>query len=148
MKTRAIISFHFTRTNVHEVTQLEKLLQPLHDFSNVYADSGYLSVNNCWAIVMKGGIPFIHPKKNTTGRGNNGRAFTEMMERYKGNKESWMKKYHQRSNIEAVFSSLKRRLGGFVTSIKRKVQQIEIALKIIVYNLMILVRKIVEEEYF
>jgi hypothetical protein len=43
---------------------------------------------------------------------------------------------------------LKRRLGGYVTSIKRKVQQIEIALKILVYNLMILVRKIVEEEYF
>jgi len=71
-----------------------------------------------------------------------------MMEKYNENKEEWIRKYHQRSNIEAVFSSLKRRLGGFVTSIKRKVQQIEIALKIIVYNLMILVRKIVEEEYF
>ena len=148
MKTRAIISFHFTRTNVHEMTQLEKLLENLYEFNNVYADSGYLSVNNCWVIQMKGGTPYIRPKKNTTGRRNNGSAFTDMMERYNENKTEWMKKYHQRSNIEAVFSSLKRRLGGFVTSIKRKVQQIEIALKIIVYNLMILVRKIVEEEYF
>ena len=148
MKHRAIISFHFTRTNVHEVTQLEKLLEPLYDLGDVYADSGYLSVNNCWVIKEKGGTPYIRPKKTTTGRRNNGRAFTEMIERYKENKEDWMKKYHQRSNIEAVFSSLKRRLGGFVTSIKRCVQQIEIALKIIVYNLMILVRKKVEEEYF
>jgi transposase len=108
----------------------------------------YLSVNNCWAIVMKGGIPYIRPKKTTTGRRNNGRAFTEMIERYKENKEDWMKKYHQRSNIEAVFSSLKRRLGGFVTSIKRRIQHTEIALKIIVYNLMILVRKRIEDEYF
>jgi len=148
MKTRAIISFHFTRTNVHEVKQLEKLLEPLYEFGDVYADSGYLSVNNCWVIKEKGGTPFIRPKKNTTGRRNNGSAFTEMMERYNENKEEWIGKYHQRSNIEAVFSSLKRRLGGFVTSIKRHVQHIEIALKIIVYNLMILVRKIVEEEYF
>jgi len=154
MKWRSIISFHFTRTNVHEVTQLEKLLQPLYDLGNVYADSGYLSVNNCRVIVAKGGTPYIRPKKTTTGRGTYnqklmyGNPFTDMIERYKDNSELWMKKYHQRSNIEAVFSSLKRRLGGFVTSIKRRIQQIEIALKIIVYNLMILVRKKVEEEYF
>ena len=148
MEHRAIVSFHFTRTNVHEVTQLEKLLEPLYDLGDVYADSGYLSVNNCWVIVMKGGTPYIRPKKTTTGRRNNGRAFTEMIERYKENKEEWMRKYHQRSNIEAVFSSLKRRLGGFVTSIKRQIQHTEIALKIIVYNLMILVRKRIEDEYF
>jgi transposase len=71
-----------------------------------------------------------------------------MIERYKENPDFWMKKHHQRSVIEAVFSALKRRLGGFVTSIKRRIQQIEIALKIIIYNLMILVRKKVEEEYF
>jgi transposase len=148
MKHRAIVSFHFTRTNVHEVTQLEKLLEPLYDLGDVYADSGYLSVNNCWVIVMKGGTPFIHPKKTTTGTSKHKNPFTEMIERYNQNRERWLKKYHQRSNIEAVFSSLKRRLGGFVTSIKRRIQHTEIALKIIVYNLMILVRKKVEEEYF
>ena len=148
MECRSIVSFHFTRTRVHEVTQLEILLEPLWDLGNVYADSGYLSVNNCWVIKEKGGTPFIRPKKTTTGKRDNGRAFTEMIERYNENKKEWMKKYHQRSNIEAVFSSLKRRLGGFVTSIKRSIQHTEIALKIIVYNLMILARKIVEEEYF
>jgi transposase len=148
MEWKSIVNFHFTRTNVHEVTQLETLLEPLWDLGNVYADSGYLSGNNCWVIVMKGGTPFIRPKRNTNGKTVKGRAFAEMIERYKQDKEEWMHKYHQRSNIEAVFSSLKRRLGGFVTSIKRQIQQIEIALKIIVYNLMILVKKRVEDEYF
>ena len=97
---------------------------------------------------MKGGTPFICPKKTTNGKSKINNPFTEMIGRYKQNKEEWLKKYHQRSNIEAVFSSLKRRLGGFVTSIKRRVQQIEIALKIIVYNLTILVKKRVEDEYF
>jgi len=64
-----------------------------------------------------------------------GNPFTDMIERYKDDSERWMKKYRQRSVIEAVFSSLKRRLGGFVTSIKRCIQHTEIALKIIVYNL-------------
>ena len=154
MDWRSIVSFHFTRTNVHEITQLEPLLEPLWDLGNVYADSGYLSVDNCWTIVMKGGTPYIRPKKTTTGRGTYrqkqmyGNPFTDMIERYKENRKNWMKKYHQRSVIEAVFSALKRKLGGYVTSIKRNIQHVEIALKIIVYNLMILAKKIVEEEYF
>ena len=133
---------------MHEATQLEKLLEPVWEIGDVYADSGYLSVNNCWVIKEKGGIPYIRPKKTTTGKRNNGSAFTEMIEHYCENTDEWMKKYHQRSNIEAVFSALKRKLGGYVTSIKRRIQHTEIALKIIVYNLMILVRKRVEDEYF
>ena len=97
---------------------------------------------------MKGGTPFIHPRITTTGNSKHENPFTEMIKRYNQNKKEWLKKYHQRSNIEAVFSSLKRRLGGFVTSIKRQIQQIEIALKIIIYNLIILVKKRVEDEYF
>jgi hypothetical protein len=145
---KSIISFHFTRTRVHEVTQLEPLLEPLYEIGNVYADSGYLSDNNCWAIVMKGGTPFIRPKKTTTGETRKGRPFIEMIQQYKENKKEWMKKYHQRSLIEAAFSSLKRRLGGYVTSIKRRIQHTEIAFKIIIYNLMILAKKRIEDEYF
>jgi transposase len=154
LKWRAIVSFHFTQTYVHEVTQLEYLLEPLWDLGNVYADSGYLSVDNCRIIVSKGGTPYIRPKKNTTGKGTYnkklmyGNPFTDMIERYHENPKGWIKKYHQRSIIEAVFSAVKRRLGGFVTSIKRSVQQVEIAFKIIIYNLMMLVRKRIEEEYF
>jgi transposase len=77
-----------------------------------------------------------------------GNPYYDMMERYQSNPDEWMKKYHQRSVIETVFSGLKRRLGGSVASIKRGVQQIEIALKIIVYNLMVLARKRVGSEYF
>ena len=154
MNWRAIVSFHFTSTYVHKVTQLEYLLEPLWDLGNVYADSGYLSVDNCRLIVSKGGTPYIRPKRNTTGRGTYkkklmyGNPFTDMIERYHENREAWMKQYHQRSVIEAVFSAVKRRLGGYVSSMKRGVQEVEIALKIIVYNLMILARKIIEEEYF
>jgi hypothetical protein len=153
MQWRAIISFHFTKTYVHEVTQLGYLLEPLWDLGNVYGDSGYLSTENCRLIVGKGGTPFIRPKCTSVGwkPGKKiiyGNPYYDMMERYKNNPDEWMKQYHQRSVIEAVFSALKRRLGGSVASIKRGVQQIEIALKIIVYNLMMLLRKYVEEEYF
>jgi hypothetical protein len=154
MEWRAIVSFHFTRTYVHEVTQLEFLLEPLWDLGNVYADSGYLSAECCRLIVAKGGTPFIRPKKNTTGRGRHGKRirygdpFIEMVERYHENPKEWMKRYHQRSVIEAVFSGLKRRLGGCVSSVKRGIQQVEVGLKIIVYNLMMLARKLVSEEYF
>jgi Transposase DDE domain len=152
MQWRAIISFHFTKTYVHEITQLGYLLEPLWDLGNVYADSGYLSTENCRLIVGKGGTPFIRPKCTSLGwkpgkKIMYGNPYYDMMERYKNNPDEWMKQYHQRSVIEAVFSGLKRRLGGTVASIKRGVQQVEIALKIIVYNLMMLLRKYVEEEY-
>jgi hypothetical protein len=153
MQWRAKISFHFTKTYVHETTQLGFLLEPLWDLGNVYADSGYLSTENCRLIVSKGGTPFIRPKCTSIGwkPGKKiiyGNPYYDMMERYKKNPDEWMKQYHQRSVIEAVFSGLKRRLGGTVASIKRGVQQVEIALKIFVYNLMMLLRKYVEEEYF
>jgi len=154
MKWRSIVSFHFTRTYVHEVNHLEPLLESLWDIGNVLADSGYLSRENCRLIYSKGGTPYIRPKKNTTGKGWCGKRhiycdpFTEMVEQYQKDTKKWMTTYHQRSNIEAVFSALKRKLGGYVSSIKRNIQHVEIALKIIVYNLMILARKIVEEEYF
>ena len=77
-----------------------------------------------------------------------GNPYYDMIEQYKKDPKTWMKQYHQRSVIEAVFSAVKRRLGGSVASIKRSVQQVEIALKIILYNLMMLVRKRVQEEYF
>lgn len=73
--------------------------------------------------------------------------YAEMFDRYNSNREEWLKKYHKRSTIESVFSSIKRKLGGYVTSIKRDMQIIEISLKIIVYNLMILARKRIGE-YF
>jgi hypothetical protein len=153
MQWRAIISFHFTKTYVHETTQLGFLLEPLWDLGNVYADSGYLSTENCRLIVGKGGTPFIRPKCTSIGwkpgkKIMYGNPYYDMMERYKKNPDEWMKQYHQRSVIEAVFSGLKRRLGGTVASIKRGIQHVEIALKIIVYNLMMLLRKYVEEEYF
>jgi hypothetical protein len=153
MQWRAIISFHFTKTYVHETTQLGFLLESLWDLGNVYADSGYLSTENCRLIVGKGGTPFIRPKCTSIGwkpgkKIMYGNPYYDMMERYKKNPDEWMKQYHQRSVIEAVFSGLKRRLGGTVASIKRGIQHVEIALKIIVYNLMMLLRKYVEEEYF
>ncbi len=153
MQWRAIVNFHFTKALVHEITQLGHLLEPLWDLGNVYADSGYLSAENCWLIIEKGGTPYIRPKRTSVGWKPGrpvryGNPYYDMMEQYKKNPETWMKQYHQRSVIEAVFSALKRRFGGTVASIKRSIQQVEIALKIIVYNLMMLVRKRIAEGYF
>lgn len=110
-------------------------------------------MENCCIISGKGGTPYIKPKRNTTGRIRKGRSwitdhpYVDMVERYNSNREAWLRKYHKRSVIESVFSSIKRKLGGYVTTIKRKMQIAEISLKIIVYNLMILARKKVGE-YF
>jgi transposase len=52
--------------------------------------------------------------------------------------------YHLRSNVESVFSSVKRKFGGAVRSKKQAAQVNEILCKILCYNLSILAQAMQE----
>ena len=47
--------------------------------------------------------------------------------------------YHKRSNVESVFSAIKRTLGGSVRSKKFAAQMNEVLCKILAHNLIVLV---------
>jgi hypothetical protein len=51
------------------------------------------------------------------------------------NRELWLSIYHIRSIIEGVFSSLKKCFGSTIKAVKRRMQQKELALKVLAYNI-------------
>jgi transposase len=80
----------------------------------VSADKGYLAVENVEAVAACGGQAFIAPKVNTTG--GVGGLFEKMFHYYQFRREEFLAHYHQRSNVESVFSAVKRKFGDSVRS--------------------------------
>jgi transposase len=80
----------------------------------VSADKGYLSAENVETIASVGGTPFIAPKSNTTG--GVGGLFAAMYHYYSYRRDEFLQHYHKRSNVESVFSAVKRKFGDSVRS--------------------------------
>lgn len=97
------------------------------------ADKGYLSVENVEAVFDAGGIPFIAPKVNTTGAA--GGLFEKMYHFYQYRREEFLAHYHRRSNVESVFSAVKRKFGDAVRSKTPKAMHNEVLAKLVCHNL-------------
>ena len=96
-------------------------------------DKGYLSVENVEAIFAAGGVPFIAPKVNTTG--GVGGQFEKMFHYYQYRREEFLQHYHKRSNVESVFSAVKRKFGDAVRSKLPTAMVNEVLAKLICNNL-------------
>jgi transposase len=99
----------------------------------VLADKGYLSAENVDAIHAVGGTPFIAPKSNTTG--GIGGLFEKMFHYYQYRREEFLQHYHQRSNVESVFSAIKRKFGDNIRSRSDAAKVNEALCKIVCHNL-------------
>jgi transposase len=97
------------------------------------ADKGYLSIENVEAIFDAGGVPFIAPKINTTGAASG--LFEKMFHYYQYRREEFLMHYHKRSNVESVFSAVKRKFGDSVRSKLRTAMVNEVLAKLICNNL-------------
>ena len=113
----------------------ELLTTTAENFSvkEMFADKGYLSAANVEAVFAAGGIPFIAPKSNTTG--GVGGLFEKMFHFYQYRREEFLKHYHQRSNVESVFSAVKRKFGDSIRSKTPTAMVNEVLAKLICNNL-------------
>ena len=144
----SVQSYVLTESRVHETTQLERLLEPLQGIGDVYADAGYLSLENAWLVTTKGGTPYLRPKVTTTGASTSGRArrvnprpYRDMVDAFRRSPAEWLARYHRRSKIEGVNAAIKRRLGATLWSVSDVFRRLELALKLVVWNLIRLVYK-------
>jgi len=119
--------------------------------TSIVADKGYLSKDN-YAIADSLGLEaFIPFKANTLSnevnriRGvNKPSSWRKAFHLFQANRAEFDRRYHARSNVESVFSALKRKFGENVRS-KNGIAQInEILCKLIAYNLTVLVHEIYE----
>lgn len=109
----------------------------------VSADKAYLSNDNLVAIESAGAVPYIPFKINSGATGHSGawqRAYHYCAFRH----EDFLKHYHQRSNVEATFSAIKRLFGGSVRARTLSAQFNEVLFKVICYNLTALVHAMFE----
>jgi transposase len=106
------------------------------------ADKAYASAENFQAVDECGGTAYIAFKGNATGAV--GGVYERMYHLFCLNKEEYLNHYHRRSNIESLFSAVKRLLGDAVRSKNETAMRNEALCKLLAYNITLLVHAIYE----
>jgi transposase len=111
----------------------------IHD---VCADAAYLSLENYESVAAAGAKPFIAFKTNTVG--NHPGAWNTAFHFYSLNREEFLKRYHQRSNIESTFSAIKRKFGDSVRAKNNTSMVNECLAKFVCHNICCLIQSMEE----
>lgn len=104
-------------TDRGDATQFKPLLgatAALFDVDEVSADKAYSSKKNLQAAVDAGAVPYIPFKVGTVGGGDD--LWSKMFHYFRFKREDFLRHYHERSNVETVFSMVKMKFGGAVKS--------------------------------
>ena len=130
-----IMEFKITGVKRNDSPHVGFLLRNMKEILRLIGDSGYLSRKNCDIAVLKNGKPYFALKKNTTNKSKTSRAWKKMVDFAMQFKGAFDKIYHIRSQIEGVNAALKKRYGSFVRAVKRKARNVQLALRIIAFNI-------------
>ena len=114
------------------------------DIQKLFADKGYLSRDNLNYIEQLGGTAYIPFKQNSIARSGGSPMWRKMYFYFKMNQVEFMQNYNQRSNVESVFSAMKKKLGETLKSKNQTAQVNELLCKVIAYNIMVLIEEIHE----
>lgn len=132
----AILNLNVTKGTRHDSPILKRLLRPVRKGGgDMCLDAAYLSRRNCNLISKKGRSPIIKPKRNTTIRKRGSQPWRDMMTLWVEDEAAFLKRYHQHSKAESVYSALKRCYGNHLSSHKRRAQRRELHLKTLTYNI-------------
>jgi len=110
----------------------------------VYADKGYLSRDNFEVAGAVGATPYIAFKSNSRGRPHTSPWWKRMYHLFQANREEWETHYHMRSNVEAGFAAIKKKLGETLKSRNPVAQTNELLAKVLAYNLTVLIHEMCE----
>ena len=99
----------------------------------VSADGAYASKANAEVAASIGAVPYI-PVEDRVREDRGPEIWRQMVGCYRYREDEFRKHYHQRSNIETVFSMVKRKFGGAVRGKLRTVQENELLCKFILHN--------------
>ena len=111
-------------------------------FNEISADKGYLSENNINIAFDAGAVPFIMFKTNSTP--TKGGLWEKMFNFYVLNQDEYMGRYHKRSNVESVFSMIKRKFDDHARSRSTIAMKNEALCKILCHNICCLIQSMYE----
>jgi len=132
-----------TKGTVSDFNFFEELIRTTvkrgFNISRLLADAGYSSKNN-YLLCKKLGIlnAFIDFKSNVTTKRGKSDLWRERVRMWKEQQELWHETYRFRVIIEGVISSIKRKGLHYLRSRNETSQDVELLLKVLVYNLTII----------
>lgn len=147
IKTNIIANIEVTDGYTHDSTMFRSLVENTFkrfEMKEVYADKGYSSRENLGIVDKCGAIPFIPFKKNATKKTKGVLIWSTMYNYFKYNKPEFMKHYHKRSNVESIFSMIKRKQGDHLLMKNDYAQVNEVLVKALVHNICVLIQEMFE----
>jgi transposase len=99
------------------------------------ADKAYLSRENLEGAAELGMDPYVPFRSNSTPRRGGSRLWREKYLQFQLHREEFDRKYHLRSNGEAAFSAIKRKLGESLLSKDPVARVNELLAKLVAYNI-------------
>jgi transposase len=146
VKTHVITAAELTQGNQNDSPLLPMLTErTAQNFivREVSADKGYLSYANYEAVAKVGATPYIMFKENSVS--DDGPAiWKKLFHLYSFQRDEFLANYHKRSNVETVFSQVKRKFGPSVRSKLETAQFNEVYCKLIAHNIVMVVHSIHE----
>jgi transposase len=107
--------------------------------NEVSGDKAYASRKNVDVVNEVGGTPFFAMKGNANGMV--GGLFQKMYHYFAFKQEEFLNHYHKRSNVESVFSAIKRVFGDSVRSKGEIAMRNEALCKILCHNITVLIQE-------
>jgi transposase len=102
----------------------------------------YPSEVNFQAIAHAGASPLIPFKSNATGGA--GGMYAKAFHYFNLNREAFLARYHQRSNVESTFSMMKRKFGDAIRSKTPVAMRNEVLCKVLCHNICCLIQSMYE----
>ena len=144
-KTHVVTAVEIAHRDAADSPQFKTLVETTaangFKVGDVCADKAYLGRDNLDLVAGLGGTAFVPFKVNSVdGDGVWGRMFHY----YQYRREEFLRHYHQRSNIESVFSMLKAKFRDHVRSRTDTAMRNEVLCKFLCHNICVVHQSIIE----
>jgi transposase len=144
-ETHVVTAVEIEDQNSHDYPQFGPLVKKTAEHFTIHevcADKAYVGRENFQIVQDCGGTAYLAFKYNATG--SVGGIYERMYHLFCMNKEDYLRRYHRRSNIESVFSAVKRVLGDSVRSKNATAMKNEVLAKLVCHNICCLIHAMYE----
>jgi transposase len=136
VKTNVVTAVIIGDKNLGDCPQLPELTQKTREnftIREMSGDKAYLSIENLTLLDARGIAAFIPFKSNSAL--NDTPVWDKMFHYFNLHRDEFLAHYHKRSNVESVFSAVKRKFGDAVRSRTDTSMKNEALAKIVCHNL-------------
>ncbi len=146
--TNVVTAVEITDWKGADTTQFAPLVRATakdFDVSEVTADKAYLTKGNVELVEEIGAAPYIPFKSNSRVPAvDESTAWARMYHRFAADPDTYLARYHRRSNVETTFSMVKAKFGDAVLS-KSPVGQVnEVLCKMLAHNIVVVGQAAIE----